>query len=325
MNAKQDGLYNASLKREKRSNSISSIWKKRSNSIFSIWKKRSNSTYSIWKKRSNSTSSMCEKRLNGTFQNQGINLKKSSPKQANHMNTSNPFVLFGRFFATDIRRIFTEATFWVSIFIGFLTLVIPFVLFSVNSETDSISGGFVTAQSTVFPFVAPFLAALPFAGMYKNEVETKYADLLMLRRGGRSYAFTRFITVGISGGLALILPQILLLLFTFVSNYTDSISDYKRIITVMILAFPFGFTFAVAAQAVTAFTRSKALAVITPEVLYLLFTYSFPYLELDEYYPPLAVSPFIYGVPDYKHILSLFAIIILFSLIVTIIDKEKST
>jgi ABC-type transport system involved in multi-copper enzyme maturation permease subunit len=246
-----------------------------------------------------------------------------SQKQTNHKNTSNPIALFGRFFATDMRRIFTEVTFWVSVFLGFLTLIIPFVL-SLSGE-DSVTGGFVTAQSAVFPFIAPFLAALPFAGMRKTEVETKYADLLKLRRGGRDYSFARFITVGISGGLALLLPEIILLLFTFISNYTDSISDYKRIIAVMILAFPFGFTFAVAAQAVTAFTRSKTLAVITPEVLFLLFTYSFPYLELDKYYPPLAVSPFIYGTPNYVHIMLFFAIIIVFSLIVTVIDIIKST
>jgi ABC-type transport system involved in multi-copper enzyme maturation permease subunit len=244
-------------------------------------------------------------------------------KQTVNMNKSTPFALFGRFFATDMRRIFTEATFWVSIFLGLLTLIIPFVLS--NSGENSVTGGFVTAQSMVFPFIAPFLAALPFAGMHKIEVESKYADLLKLRRGGREYSFTRFITVGISGGLALLLPEICLLLFSFVSNYTDSISDYKRIIAVMILAFPFGFAFAVAAQAVTAFTRSKTLAVITPEVLYLLFTYSFPYLELDEYYAPLAVSPFIYGTPNSAHIMLFFAIIIIFSLIVTVIDTIKST
>ncbi|MDR0986842.1 MAG: hypothetical protein LBL98_04000 [Ruminococcus sp.] len=232
--------------------------------------------------------------------------------------------LFGRFFSTDLRRIFTERTFLTSVFLGSLTLIIPLVLLLSNSETDSLSGGYVTAQSTVFPFIAPFLAALPFAGMYKNEIQTKYSELLKLRRGGRDYGFTRFITVGISGGLALLLPELILLIFSLISIYTDCIDDFKRIVAVIVLAFPFGFAFAVTAQAVTAFTRSKTIALITPEVLYLLFTYSFPYLELDEYYPPLAISPFIYSTPNFANIFVFFAILIAFSIVVTTAYKIKS-
>jgi ABC-type transport system involved in multi-copper enzyme maturation permease subunit len=253
---------------------------------------------------------------------------RQASSHSQSQRTSSPakqsLTFFERFFATDLRRIFTEATFLTSTLLGSLTLIIPFVLFFTNAETDGVSGGFVNVQSTVFPFVAPFLAALPFAGMYKTEVESKYSELLKLRRGGRDYAFTRFITVGISGGLALLLPEILLLIISLITIYTDCINDIHRIITVMALAFPFGFAFAVTAQSVTTFTRSKALALITPEVLYLLFTYSFPYLELDEYYPPLLVSPFIYSAPNFTHIFAFFAILILFSLIVTAIEKIRS-
>ncbi|MDR0975164.1 MAG: hypothetical protein LBL80_05680 [Ruminococcus sp.] len=231
---------------------------------------------------------------------------------------------FVRFIATDIKRIFTETTFLTSLVIGSLTLIIPFVLFFSNGSTDSFSGGFVTAQSAVFPFVAPFLAALPFAGMYKYESETKYEDLLKLRRGGRDYGINRFITVGMSGGLALLLPEIILLKISFITIYTDSIEDYRRIVTVLLLAFPFGFTYAVLAQAVTYFTRSRALAIVTPEVLYMLFTYSFPYLNLEEYYPPLAISPFIYSSPNFADVFVFFAIIILLSLAVTVIHNFKS-
>jgi hypothetical protein len=311
MNAEQGGHSNsASRNQDARSNNSSRNQDEHSNSIAQNQSNHANNP-----NQSERSSNPAQKQIGRS--------KIISQKPEKPMNTSPPIALFGRFFATDMRRIFTETTFLTSLFLGILTFIIPFVLLFRGG--DSVSAGFVSAQSTVFPFVAPFLAALPFAGMHKTEVETKYSDLLKLRRGGRDYSFTRFITVGISGGLVLLFAELFLLLVTFITIYTDSISDYRRIAAVVVLTFPFGIAFASAAQAVTVFTRSKTLAVITPEVLYLLFTYSFPYVELHEYYPPLAISPFIYGEPNFGRIIAFFTIIILLSLIVTIIDKVKST
>jgi hypothetical protein len=216
------------------------------------------------------------------------------------------------FFFTDLRRIFTEPTFFTSLLLGSIALLTPFFM---------LSGGFVSAQSAVFPFAAPFLAALPFAAIYKNERETKYADLLKIRRGGKSYAVTRFFTVGIGGGFALMIPEILLLAVSYFINNSAVMDDLFRINYTLALSFPFGFVFACFAYAITFITRSKIIAIITPEVLYLLLTYAFPYLDLEKYYPPFAISPFIYGVADLGYIYLMFAAMFLISLIITIISE----
>jgi hypothetical protein len=215
------------------------------------------------------------------------------------------------FFITDLRRIFTEPTFFTSLILGSIALLAPFFILTSNS--------FVSAQSAVFPFAAPFLAALPFAAIYKTERETKYAELLKIRRGGKSYAVTRFFTVGIGGGFALLLPEILLLAVSFLINNTAVLDDLFRINYTLALVFPFGFTYAVLAYAMTFVTRSKIIAIVTPEVLYLLLTYAFPYLDLEKYYPPFAISPFIFGVADIGYIRVSFAAMLIVSLIITII------
>ncbi|MDR0944284.1 MAG: hypothetical protein LBM41_07115 [Ruminococcus sp.] len=215
------------------------------------------------------------------------------------------------FFFTDLRRIFTEPTFFTSLLLGSVALLAPFFILP--------SSSFVTAQSAVFPFAAPFLAALPFAAIYKTERETKYADLLKIRRGGKSYAVTRFFTVGIGGGFALMIPEILLLAVSFFINNAAVMDDLFRINYTLALSFPFGFVFAALAYAMTFITRSKIIAIITPEVLYLLFTYAFPYLDLEKYYPPFAIAPFIYGVADLQYIYLMFAAMFIVSLIITII------
>jgi hypothetical protein len=230
--------------------------------------------------------------------------------------------LFGRFFAVDLWRILTELSFASSLFLGTASLLIPFFSFFSNTDTDSVSSGFVTAQSMVLPFVAPFLAALPFSVMMKIERETKFSELLKIRRGGKSYALSRFVTVGISGGLALLLPEILLLIVSIAFKYTESIADFDRIGYTLALAFPFGFVFAVAAFTLTYVTKSKVLALCAPEVVYLLLTYGFPYLNLGDFVPPFAVSPYIFGTADLRYIMVMFSAMLIICLAVTIIFEN---
>jgi hypothetical protein len=203
-----------------------------------------------------------------------------------------------------------------------MSLLFPFFLFIANTDADSISSGFVTIQSLVFPFIAPFLAALPFAAMSKIERGSRYSELLKIRRGGKSYALPRFFMVGMSGALALFIPETLLLLVSFVFKNTESIKDLDRIGYTLALSLPFGFVFAVSSFALTYVTKSKILAVCAPEVIYLLLTYGFPYLDLGDFVPPFGISPYIFGTADLQYVLTMFGAMLIISLSVTVIFES---
>jgi hypothetical protein len=221
-----------------------------------------------------------------------------------------------RFFITDLRRALTERTFFASIIIAFASLLGAFIYLGVTERDNS----FMMSQSLIFPFIAPFLAALPFGGMIITERTTKYRDLLRLRLHGRKYTAARFFTVGISGGLALLLPEALLFAVTLIMGKSEYSSDIGRVI---LLAFVFGFAFAVLSFSLTFYNKEVILPLMIPEVFYLLLTYAFPYLDLEKYYPPLCISPFIYGLPDYRNIGLTLGIITLFAIFLIIVGSIK--
>jgi hypothetical protein len=221
-----------------------------------------------------------------------------------------------RFFLTDLKRSLSERTFFASLIIAFITLFGAFIYLGLGGDNAS----FEMSQSLVFPFVAPFLAALPYSVMIMTEKSTKYRDLIRLRRKGKNYVFPRFLTVGISGGLSLLLPEMLLLAVTLVTSKSVISAD---IINILMLSFPFGFSYAALAFSLTFYNSEKILPLMIPEVFYLLLTYAFPYLNLEKYYPPLCISPFIFGSPDYKRIGVTLCGILLFAVVLTIIGKIK--
>jgi hypothetical protein len=223
-----------------------------------------------------------------------------------------------RFFKTDLKRAFTEPAFFTAVLLGLSTLVGAFFYLKIQQN----NAGFIDAQALVFPFAAPFLSALPYAFMSKAERDINYMDLLKLRRGGRGYTLWRFLTVGISGGVALLVPELVLAIVAAIYSFTSgNLDDAEQVFYVLALAFPFGFAFSVLAFALTYFNRLTLLAVITPEILYLLLTYAFPYLDLEKYYPPLAVSPYIYGSPDIRYIGGLIVGVLLIAVVLTFLGR----
>jgi hypothetical protein len=220
------------------------------------------------------------------------------------------------FFTTDIRRALTERTFAASLIIAVLSLIGAFVYLGISGRDNS----FLMSQSLVFPFIAPFLAALPYSAIIITERATKYRDLIKLRRHGKNYVLPRFLTVGISGGLALLLPELLLFGVTFVMGANGFSADNLQVLS---LSFPFGFSYAVLAFSFTFYNKEAILPLMIPEVFYLLFTYAFPYLELEKFYPPLAVSPFIYGLPNLQNIFTALGLLTLFAAILTIFGAKK--
>ena len=194
-----------------------------------------------------------------------------------------------RFLKTDLKRVFTEPAFYISVILGLILLFGAFTFLLISGETDRL---YETAQSMALPFVAPVLAALPYSVMIMQEKETRYSSLMTikLRKGG--YELKRLLVCGISGAATLLIPQLLLFV---VCAILGGIDDMSFAALGLILPVTFGFGYAAISYGLTFVNRQRYVPLVMPQVLYLLCIYAFPHLKLEEYYPPLDISPSIYG------------------------------
>ena len=64
------------------------------------------------------------------------------------------------FFKTDLKRAFSEPTFFLSLVLGIILLFggMAYLMLSGNVGTQ---GLYISAQSLILPFAAPLLAAMP--------------------------------------------------------------------------------------------------------------------------------------------------------------------
>lgn len=194
-----------------------------------------------------------------------------------------------RFIKTDLKRIFSEPSFYISIAVNFLLLMGGMAFALINGETDRL---FLYAQSLALPFVAPLLAAMPYCVMIMQEKETRYSTLMSVKLGTAGYELRRFLTCGISGAAALFLPQLILFVICI---FMGGISDLSYDFMVLLLSLTFGFSYAVISYGLTFVNRHNYVPQVMPQVLYLLCIYAFPILKLEKYYPPLDIAPAIYG------------------------------
>ena len=194
-----------------------------------------------------------------------------------------------RFIKTDLNRIFSEPSFYISIAVNFLLLMGGMAFALINGETDRL---YLYAQSLALPFVAPLLAAMPYCVMIMQEKETRYSTLMSVKLGTAGYELRRFLTCGISGAAALFLPQLILFVICI---FMGGISDLSYDFMVLLLSLTFGFSYAVISYGLTFVNRHNYVPQVMPQVLYLLCIYAFPILKLEKYYPPLDIAPTIYG------------------------------
>ncbi|MCL2053402.1 MAG: hypothetical protein FWG90_03030 [Oscillospiraceae bacterium] len=216
-----------------------------------------------------------------------------------------------RIFRADIKRSFTEPLFFVSLFLGTAMLFLAF-FYLLGQEESGLFGGaglFKTAQAMLFPFAAPLLCALPYSGMKMLERDTKFDKLILIKIRRTGYAMPRFFAVGVTGAAALLIPQCLLLaaVLIFKQGTTDMLETCKGIL----LAIPFGFAYSSFAYGLTFFNRKRYIPVLAPQVIYMLCVYAFPILQLTRFYPPLGISPWIYGDAAYSDLLSVSLVIVL--------------
>ena len=193
------------------------------------------------------------------------------------------------FILTDLRRIFTEPAFYISMLLNIVLLGVGFFCVMNISAPDRL---FLYAQSFALPFAAPILAAMPYSVMIMQEKETRYGTLMNIKTGGGGYEFRRFVTCGISGAMALFIPQLILLIVCIIISPE---TDHGYDLSVLMLSLSFGFSYASVAYGLTFVNKQRYVPLVMPQVMYLLCIYAFPHIKLERFYPPLDIAPAIYG------------------------------
>ena len=208
------------------------------------------------------------------------------------------------FFKADIKRIFTEQSFWLSIVLGAVLLFggLGYCLSAEDFKEDA-NGLYSRAQALALPFAAPLLMILKQSGTHKQ------------RKQSRHYRIKRFFTVGLSGAAALFIPHAAMFAVCAVlGNMPD--------IRLLALPVTFGFGWAALSYGLTFVNRQRYVPLVMPQVLYLLAIYAFPYLKLDRFYPPLDISPALNGSIITTDRFVLPAVLALAGLFLTAFGKE---
>lgn len=194
-----------------------------------------------------------------------------------------------KFLSTDLKRVFTEPAFYISIFLSLLLLFGAYVYQIISGNTDNL---YISAQALALPFAAPVLAAMPYSVMIMQEKETRFAALMTIKLRRSGYQLARLLTSGISGAAALLVPQLILFAVCLVTGGTD---DLSYAAAGLVLPVTFGFGYAAISYGLTFVNRHRYVPMVMPQVLYLLCIYAFPHLKLERFYPPLDIAPSIYG------------------------------
>lgn len=196
-----------------------------------------------------------------------------------------------KFFRTDLKRIFTEPSFWLSVFFGAVLLFGGFGYCLASGDTSRL---YDRAQGLALPFAAPLLAAMPYSVMIMTERETKFGTLMTvkLKSSRVGYRLGRFVTAGLSGAAALVVPHIGLFAGCWLCGGVPDASAFAE----LVLPVTFGFGWAALSYGLTFLNRQQYVPLVMPQVLYLLCIYAFPYLKLERFYPPLDIAPSVGGI-----------------------------
>ncbi|MDY3367675.1 hypothetical protein [Zhenhengia yiwuensis] len=213
-----------------------------------------------------------------------------------------------RWFITDFKRGLSERSFLGAIALGILSLALGLAYYVYGQDTYTADQAFIVSQSFAMPFIAPLLASMVYSNMNMLEKDSAYRNLLILKHKGKNYTLKRWFVNNILSGIALFIPM--LMLYGVCSLFSPYVQQ-EEIVGVMLLGFLFGFVYGSFAYSLTFVNRKRYIPIVTPQVLYLLFIYAFPYLNLEKFYPPLSFSPWLMRTHVDMQLISLELFIIL--------------
>lgn len=221
-----------------------------------------------------------------------------------------------RWWLTDLKRGLMERTFILALTIGCIGMLSALAIYIISHETCTATEAFKGSHALIVPFIAPLLCALPYANMNMLEADCGYRKFLILRNKGKDYIVKRWWVNSFLGGITLFIPSALLML---VCRSFGIYEEVKVIFEVVGLNFFFGVAYSSLAYSLTFVNKKRYIPLLAPQILYLLFIYAFPYLNLEKFYPPLSFSPWLMPMDAEFHFITL-QLVILFSVSVLIIS-----
>lgn len=118
----------------------------------------------------------------------------------------------------------------ISSVIAFVILLRVFFLYNLfNTQMDYLTMlTYPLTLSGFLPFAAVF-AVLPYAFSYLEEKNSGYVAYIITRSGKRKYITSKLLTVGLSGGVAEVLPFVLIAIVILINGESVTVSDYPEV------------------------------------------------------------------------------------------------
>lgn len=194
-----------------------------------------------------------------------------------------------RFIKADLKRALTEPRFFLAVILGILCVTTSAAII-LQGDVDDGYALFTKSHSLLLPFVAPLLCALPYATMDMLDTETGFAKLMTLHYGHKTWVFGRFLVNAFVSGLTVLLPGLVLLGMTLAMDDTALCLEVWQVLG---LNFAFGMAFGSASYGLGFVNVQRYIPLLAPQVLYWFAIYALPILDVSQYLPPLAFSPWI--------------------------------
>lgn len=161
--------------------------------------------------------------------------------------------------------------------------------------------GFGFSPSAILPVLVPLIVALPMADSYLKDKDNKMVNAIFSRETKAQYFRNKYIAVGLSGSISIMIPLTILLIGSFLifpqKNQTNlagihgafsSVYHQNQLLYAVIMIINsgiFGFIYANIGFVSSLFFNNKYLCVFFPLLLYTIPSFIFPFLGLDRYEP----------------------------------------
>ena len=194
-----------------------------------------------------------------------------------------------RVFITDIKRAFTSPGFFAAITISTLAGLIggrdTTVMLAHGGALEAMGEVweqimFAAMYSQIFLLVLPILCSLPHTGAFADEINSKFARLYLPRAGRWRYLVSRTISTALSGGIAITLGVLLLMVIYIIAfpplglaqAGVDIIPKLFTLFQAVVLLFFNACLWALIGGIAAAVMRNKYIAYASPFILYYVAT-----------------------------------------------------